>query len=72
MGKWKIPDEEQARVLRSVGIDPAGVVVTPLGDDCFNAMEMLTRSEFYFRDGKLREATDKLGQSLEWPGVSGC
>lgn len=72
MSKWKIPDEEQARLIRSIGLDPDRTVVTTLGDDCFNALEILTRSEFYFRGGKLREATNKLGQKLEWPGVSGC
>ena len=69
MSKWKIPDEEQARLIRSVGLDPAYVVVTNLGEDSFAVLEMLTRSEFYFRGGKLREATDKLGQKLEWPGL---
>lgn len=64
MGKWKMPDEEQAEILTAEGLKE-GVTVTTLGCGDFVALQHRTRREFHFSEGKLCNLIGPVNEQMD-------
>lgn len=51
MGKYRIPTEQEAEILRRNGIDPDNLTIVHSDDDCIRALRFQTRDEIVVHRG---------------------